>query len=391
MIFVAGAVFILLFPLSDQGSVALVLGIAFLIVVSCLLRRRFPAVNGKDGLFLAYAGFALLPLVSDPSQTPYFVGIVVYPWLISFVFQNIRYDERRVQLYLYALMAVSILLGAFMVFQVAPLQFDFSLTHLVSLDRGQGFFFRDEDRVGPNTVAYVSAAAIVFVLTYLKFSRDHTSFLLYGILMIPTLFLVVSGGRNAWVGTTVCFIAFLLYRSGIRSQNLVRAFQATLIIAAVAVTAYLTSVAVSAFHGDTFANRLRGLADLGSDETTQVRLLYWADAITLSLRAPWGVGFNEYFSRYDRSPHNELLGQMLGAGWLGAVVYFVLLAFLWHRVLRMDRTNRMSNQIRFACLCLLVVATLAMVTENISRSTINSFSTVFWISMGMAFGIQNQR
>lgn len=390
MIYWLGLAFVLFFAFNQVAAFALISAIAFVIICGNLLNRRAPTVNVKDLLFLCYAPLAFIPVLDDIHEGIFWIRIVVYPWLITFVFQNISYTEKRLSVYLYAAMVVSLAVAGVMLFQVEPGQFDVSLQRLVTLDRNVGYYYMGEDRIGPNTAAFMSAAAIIVVLTSLRFARSNV-LPRYALLIIPLVFLIVSGGRNAWVSTGFCILLYAVYH-GARIMGRHRQVIHVALLAVVALTIVpAIAESISHYHADSWSRRLAGLLNPTEDHNFEVRLIYWGRALSMIADRPLGWGFNAYVSRYDRSPHNELLGQLIGAGWLATVVYVILIAYLWWHVWKgLDSTHPLSDRIRFACLCVLTVTTLAMLTEHISRSTMNTYAPIFWMIIGMSFGIRRQ-
>jgi hypothetical protein len=378
--------FIAVFPYSQSlGPALMALALAIVLATAAAGRRRL-VLSTKDLLFAAYALAAAVMAARSPAELRFYVQLVLFPWVTSLVFQNVRLSERRVDLFLSCMIVTCLIVTGYMLFQVSPGQFDFSLAHLLTLDRNIGFYFLSPERIGPNMAAAMSSAAIVLALSKVGFSPKPGGWL-FASLAISTLFLIVAGARVWWVGTAICILMFFFFRGGPSTAGGrlpgLRMVILLFVVGAVGISAVRS---IAATQGEVLQSRMEGVTNPVDDHNLKARLIHWARAIRMIEQRPAGWGFNAYFSRYRYTPHNELLGQAVSIGVLGAVLYFILLGYVWLLVLRMPRESLVASRVRFAALSLLITYTLAMATEHVSRGTATTVTPIFWALIGMSVG-----
>jgi len=388
MLFWLGLTFMAAFPLSPLLGAGLVgIGLAVLPWTNALSGRGL-LVNGKDLAFLAYilVGVGVTVVHTGTRDLGFAVRLLAYPWAVSFLFQNLWMNERRVDLLLKCVMAVALIVAAVMLFQVAPGSFDFSPVRLFTLDRQQGFYFLSDTPFGPNTVAYLAAAGIAASVGLFKGGRATPPVVVGGGVLL--VFLVVSGGRMAWAAVLTVLLVATLFdgrgRPALRFRRLAAGLLAISLV--VAIGWWASSRILAGEAGAGFEQRLAGIANPTEDRSFAARATYWAAAVEMFLDNPMGHGVNAYNDRFGRTPHNEVLGQLVATGWHGTLIYFGLLgvtAFLVLRAWRQGVSSAHSSVRSAAVYCGLIVA-LAMLTEHVSRAGINGLYMIFWILVGAA-------
>jgi len=388
MLFWLGVVFLGLFPLSPMFGAALVgVGLAVLPWTNALSGRGV-LVNGKDLVFLAYIFVALFVTVvhAGTRDLAFAVRLVGYPWAVSFLFQNLWMTERRVNVLLKGVMAVALIVTAVMLFQVAPGSFSVSPVRLFTLDRQQGFYFLSDTTSGPNTVAYLAAAGLAAGVGLFKGGRATSPVVIAGGVLL--VFLVVSGGRMAWAAVGTVLLVATVFDGRGRPVLRFRRFAAGLVAMSlvVAIGWWASSRILAGEAGAGFEQRLAGIANPTEDQSFAVRATYWAAAVEMFLENPMGHGVNAYNDRFGRTPHNEVLGQLVATGWHGTLIYLGMLgvtAFLLLLAWRQGVSGAQASVRSAAVYCGLIVA-LAMFTEHVSRAGINGLYMIFWILVGAA-------
>jgi O-antigen ligase len=386
MLFWLGLVFVAAFPVNPTlGAAIVAVGLAVLPWTNALSGRGV-LVNGKDIAFLAHilVGVIVTVVNAGTSDLVFAVRLVAYPWAVSFFFQNLRMTDGRAGVLLKCVIAVALLVGAVMLFQVAPGNFDFSPLRLFTLDRQEGFYFLSDTTSGPNTVAYLAAAGMAAAIGLVKGGRATPPVLIAGGALL--MFLVVSGGRMAWAAVlTVLFVATVFDGRGrltLRFRRLTAGLVA--ISAVVAIGWWASSRILAGEAGAGFEERLEGIANPTQDRSFAVRASYWAAAVEMFLDNPAGHGVNAYFERFGRTAHNEVLGQLVATGWAGTLIYLSLLsitAFLVLRAWRQGMSSAHSSVRSAAVYCGLIVA-LSMLTEHVSRAGSSGLYMIFWILVG---------
>lgn len=390
MLFILAMLFVLVYTTNQ------IVGFGLAAVLTCLapldrgLSGAWVRFNRKDVLYAAYAVVAIVPTLrfGDAYEATFYLRIVVYPWLVSFVFQNVNLSYARLKIWSLLVLLVAFATVALMLFQEAPGQFSISLDRLLTLDRSRGFYYRGDERIGPNAAAAMCSAAIAVGLALHKFRRIGV---LAGAALLAVFvpLLMIAGGRNAWLS-----VILLLGLYGVTGfgQSVARGMSQR--ITTVAIVGFVGLLAVVMYegllsaHGSAFQERVAGIANPLEDLSVRQRFYYWAVAVAMIQNQPWGLGFNAYYALYERTPHNEILGQWIGAGWIGAVFYLVLVGYLFVRsfaIVRRGLRNTDEGFSHYLLLSLLTVAGLAMLTEHISRGGMNTFYPLVWMAVGFSY------
>jgi hypothetical protein len=304
---------------------------------------------------------------------------------VSIIFQNLRMTWIDRKVWLVLVLAIVYMAVSWMLFQVSPGQFDFSLNRLLTLDRTRGFYWLGEERTGPNKAAMLCVAGIAFTLASLKFRVLKTP--AAGLIVSSlTVLLIVAGGRIATVSAAGLVLLYGLVSTG--GNRLRHTLIAASLLALFAGAAFGMYTVLSGTQAEIVAERVEGISDPLQDRSLLARFNDWARATDMVRAAPGGLGFNAYYELYNRTPHNELLGQLIGGGWAGALAYFGLMGYLaWrsgvHVFRRMD--GSVKSQDHYLAFSLLCVTWLAMLTEHISRGGMSSFYPLLWMAVGLTY------
>jgi hypothetical protein len=390
------AVFIVALPMHPAaGLVVVTVATAFLIIEHL---RDAPSVNGvlPFTLMLAMiaAGAFAVRGLADGSEMSHLIRILVVPSLAFFVFANHRISSFSGHVYLDLMIGLALLLSYAMLFERDPGQYDVSIERLLTLDRDAGFFLFGSERLGPNAVSVLAAFGAAVALARLKFAVGLP---LMAVMAIGPLAaaVLVAGGRSAMIG--LLFLALLFMVSPDASG---RRLGLGPLVASVALLLFLglggawLGRALAARHGDAMELRLVALANPAEDHNVQVRLRLWISAVAMVRERPAGSGFSAFFDRHGKSPHNELLGQAVTIGVVGASLGTFIFIFVgWQLTLgRLSAVRRRRESViaansewRFAALAVAAVLSLASVTENISRAGMSTYYPLAWAVFGMAF------
>jgi len=389
MLFLLAIVFVLCYTIHQAVGIAVVCLTTALAVLWRTWHGAGVRVNRKDAVYAAYAAAALAPTIRHGGmyETAFYCGIVLYPWLVSFLFQNMTIDWPRVTGWSLLTTAIACGTVAVLLFQVAPGQFDISLERLVTLDRNRGFVYRG-DRTGPNKAASMALAGFAVILALLKFRRLP---FMVGVPVLATLsvLLMIAGGRIASLSASVLILIYgvTAFQGGLRQRGRQLAGAAALMIV-LAPGAVLTYRTLNATHGERFQERVEGVTNPLEDRSLLVRLEDWSRAAEMIRGDPWGLGFNAYYASYGRTPHNELLGQWIGGGWVGAALYVCLIVYLVIRswsVVMYRLTCTTEGFTHYVLLSLLSAACLVMLTEHITRGGLSTFYPIVWMAVGLSY------
>lgn len=341
----------------------------------------------KDWIYLIYLSFSALPLINYPEHLQYYVRIVIYPFLIMLCFQNINIKLDHLSKRIALIFVVSTVIFAFMFFQYAPGKFDFSLQYILTVDRNAGFFFMSEDRIGPTACAYMLTIPIIILLSNLIFYKSASKYnLLIIILLSP--FIIIVGGRNAWVGIFCLLILYLYYMY--RKSKKIKFFKIIVITLLIIIVTTSVYFLFEPIFSDQFYNRLKAFTNPIQDQNLLVRFVYWADAIELVSRNYIGYGFNYFFINYGGTPHNEILGQMVGGGLLGTLFFVLYMSIVFRDLFKKfieQNKNKFVNHFNYMAFSIFIICFIAMLTDNITRSTNTTFYSIFCIFIGIFYYI----
>ncbi|HET7459859.1 MAG TPA: O-antigen ligase family protein, partial [Longimicrobium sp.] len=376
--------FLVSFPLNLLGAVALIALLAYLITASRLLSRRPLVLNAKDALFLVYAVCATAATLVGDRELMFVVRLVVFPWLVSFVFQNVPLTRRQLTLATDAMLLVATVIGAAMLFQDASGNFHFTLQQLLAVQESRRVFYFSSAQMGINGAAFLLAAAFLIALAQIKFAWGSAAL---RVALLPVLFtlLIFAGARSVWLGAGAGLVLFLFFGRALpRWRSPVPTLSRVLVAVGIVVAAVLSFRALISDSGIGFLTRMEGFTNPLDDATLLVRLRYWQLAVDMIHQHPLGAGFNAYYAKYGRTPHNEVLGQLIGAGWLGAAVYFAVFGYLCWRAVKLLRSRSGAEAfVPYLAVSLLALMAFGMATENITRVTLGTLAPLFWAVMGM--------
>lgn len=390
MLFYAAVAYVVLYTVHQVLGFTIAVGLVVATVTLSLLRPRLLTWTSKDSLYALYAAIAVVPSLRffDPYSFTFFLRVVLYPWAVSFVFQNVVWSWPRLRLWVGVTLSVCFVTVAVMLFQEAPGSFEVSLDRLLTLDRTRGFYYRGDERIGPNAAAAMSVMGLALTLAVLRFRRAP---LVVALPLIGCfgLMLGVSGGRIATVGF-LALVAQFVVTGVIREEGprLRHVGQTVVLVALLGVGGGALYNTLSATQGERFESRVEGVANPLEDHNLIVRLTDWARAVDMIRSAPNGLGYNAYFESYDRTPHNELLGQWIGGGWAGAFLYLILMGAITARLVRLvlfARPPPLEAFCHYLALSALGLTWLAMITEHISRGGMNTFYPIVWMIVGLSY------
>jgi O-antigen ligase len=314
--------------------------------------------------------------------------IAVYPWMITFALQNIRYNKDALVRVLYCLFIASSVIITIMYFQERFGVFNFSVEYAISKDRTSGFFFMDEGiTVGPTTIASMILLCILILNQLLRFSTKHFKLIL-PLLIIYFLLLVMSGGRMAIIAT---FSALAFNLSLIKKNIFMKYFVVAsgLILFLCLIYFFFIFQKNLAILPDSFFDRMSlSLTNL-HDKSVTTRIFLWGDALGMFLDNWWGYGYDYFSNRFVRSTHNELLGQIVGIGFIGTLFYLLIYIYFFKRNIEM--LNMFQKEVIFfpiLTISLLISLFFIGMSENYSYSSNNILYPLVWVILGVSNGLK---
>jgi len=344
----------------------------------------------SDIFFLLYVMFAFAPaaVVDRDISIPLALKIAVYPWMITFAFQNIRYNKDTLVRVLYCLFIASSVIIIIMYFQERFGVFNFSLEYAISKNRSYGFFFMDEYRtVGPTTVSSMILMCILILIQLLRVSIRYV-YLILPLLIIYLFLLVIAGGRIAIIATIIA-LAFNL--SVMKKKIFMKYFVGAsgLVLFSCIIYFFVIFHRNLAILPDAFFERMSLSLTALYDESLGIRIFLWENALGLFLDNWWGYGYDYFSNRFFWSTHNELLGQIVGIGFIGTLFYLLIYIYFFKRNIEM--LKMVKKEVLFLpilAVSLLISLFFIGMSENYSYSSNNILYPLIWVVFGISNGLK---
>jgi len=270
-------------------------------------------------LIVAACGFFASAVAPDVHASTVFTAVSLYLYLAAFVFAAFaaKSPVSHTTLILNAwsvaaiVAATAALVGYFDLLPGASALF-------TKFGRAAGTF-KDPNVFGPFLVA-----PILYML-HLMATRPLTRAVLPMIAAgILALALLLSFSRGAWVNLSVAVIVFGVLAFALSASLGKRARIGALMMAGLALIA---GVVVVAIQFDATADLLSERAKLTQsyDQGPEGRFGGQAKAVDLIVQNPIGLGGQAFAgTHHHEEPHNVFLNMFLNAGWLGGILYIVL-------------------------------------------------------------------
>ena len=375
-----------LYWISPTLSLILTSFLAFF-VLSNAFRKGTVAFYTKDRIYLIYLVLAFFSGIPNIEAISSFIRFALYPFLIMIIFQNLTIKTKYYNIIILILAIILVFIAGLMFFQTGPFRFDFSIHYILKVDRNKGFYFMtDLGRVGPTKLAYILATIFILVLSRIKYISKH-KIKVYSSIILLIPFILIVAGRNSWIGLFL-FILIYAYRDYEAERNFQKYFIFFALIGIIIVGYLFLEPIIS---GNTY-NRLSLLFEPFGDNSFLTRLYLWNTALDIIAINPIGVGYNYFVTLYMISPHNELLAQLMGAGWLGAF-FFILFYFVVFLDIKKELKVNYSpihNYINFVAFSLLVINIIAMMTDNITLSSETTTYPVLMVVIGLSYSLKNK-
>ena len=393
MIFVLSIVLVVTYWINvDYGFFLSTLILLLSLGRNIFIRKKY-YFNFKDILFVIYAVIALMPIVSYRLDINVFFRIIIYPWLLTLIFQNIDYNTKRLKILYASIIVVAIILSSIMFFQASPGTFKFNLDYILTKEREFGFYFLNGNvKLGPTTIASVILVTISGLMFFRKFSTNwKTSLLLFLSILFFLMLLIISGGRNALL--TFLIILTIYYFLNIKQKSRSVFIQLLSFSLILGFLFFIFNIAIL-FQNNDFVARLYGLINPTSDSSIMTRMYLWGSALLLIGTNPGGLGFSYFFDKYGLTTHNEFLAQLVATGIIGAIVYYILLFYIGKNMFVSLKNNiKNKNVLAYASyfsFTIFTIALFSMFTENISYSSQNILYPILWITVGVFFGVKRK-
>jgi hypothetical protein len=308
---------------------------------------------------------------------------VFYPLAVLLAFRRAPTGRQWMGVLVSAMAVSAALMAGLMYFQVGYREFDFSLQYLLSKERWPGHYFMNPlVRVGPTTASSCIGLTVVVLATALVSGNRRNTGLLAAGIVVGLVFMALSGGRGAMVAGVLTVALVVSRRSG---HGLTRSSAGLLaggLLAAVAL-GFVTSLLVM-YLPTSQLERLDIFVSGRAGDSLAGRFWLWEQAVHAAQSGPLGRGFDYFHDTYGRTTHNELLGQMVAAGWAAAAAYVVLLVIVCLRGWRLLLVAGARGQWAVSAACssaFFLVTLLSMETH--SKSSANITYPLLWACIGV--------
>jgi len=390
---------VLLFVLSYWINALWSVFICFILIALTLLniftnQSKNLHFSGIDVLLFAYLLFALIPTVLHGRYEPYF-KVVLYPCTVFFIFSNIDFNHKILIRIVYATLISTSAIVIVMYFQDHYGSFNFSMEHILTQKRGnRGFWFISSDsKVGPTTIASIIVVTGLLFYSLLLRSMKFAFMKAIG-LVLSIFFLIMVSGRTAYVAFAIAIFTMHIFSPlEKKSTKTIRAILfLSFSIGSLGLANYLLTHVFSSGE----LRRLSFFTDLFttgsfSDVSMWTRIFLWTAAMKMASRSFFGYGYDSFGDNFNLSTHNEILGQLIGGGWIATCCFLAIYVYMWFLALKLRKLgiSETGYVITFV-LALIVVAFVIGLTENYSKSSSNILHPLFWFYFGTLVAIDRK-
>lgn len=337
-------------------------------------------IGWHDAALFGIALAALPAHLDDSGGLLMLAQVVLFGWALSLAAANATFTPRVATAFVWCALASSCGLAALMLFQVAPGQFSFSPTAILSRDRNEGWYVLGDVAAGAPTIASILGVAIVSCLSLIGAGRRTVPL----IALLVSLYgaLVLSCGRAAIVASAGILMIYLMSHRG-RSVA-VRA-RTWILVAGVPLAGLMPFLRyLKGYQTEGFSRRLESLARLEIDNSVEGRLEFWRYGLDLAASDPRGWGYGYFRELEGYTLHNEYLAQFVGGGWIAGGLFCVLIAGLLFRAARLLwRWDAERFPHRFFAGGVLLLGAGVGMSENFSLSSAGMFYPFMWIAVGL--------
>jgi O-antigen ligase len=265
-------------------------------------------------IFLIYVLFtAPVSLILDPVDIS---GRVVVTPIVAFTaFAYIRPTREEIGRIIMLLAVACAVVSILMYVQTGPYQVNLNLASVLIRYRGDGYWLLGSFYPGASLIGGPGAIAVVGAFYGgLKCEQRLTRLFFFALVSIATLILILSVSRGALVASFAGVFLLAVFNLPVRR---IIAFG----LISVVLVALFVGTAIDYIPN---ASNRYGSMFSSSDRSMSGRYEFWASYAKIALHHPWGSGFN-YRDQY--TAHNEIIGQWVASGILGAIAYLFLIGY----------------------------------------------------------------
>jgi O-antigen ligase len=325
------------------------------------------------------AGFLAATLSRDVAASTLFTVISMYLYVASFVIATFvaRQPEHHTQLILSGWMTAGVMAATFGLvgyFKLVPGAFEL----FTKFERAAGTF-KDPNVFGPFLVAPFLYA--LHVVLHRSWIRGAFPLVAAGVLALAVL---LSFSRGAWINLVLALGVYGILAYVTASSTYQREKIITIVCAGISMVALVT---IAAVQNDEIANVLSDRASLTQsyDVGAEGRFGGQQKAIQLILENPLGIGAGQFTSvHHHEEVHNVFLSVFLNNGWLGGLMYALMVGLTFFIGLQHLTRNTQARP-------LFLVAYAAFVATALEGVVIDSDHwRSFYILMALIWGLASR-
>lgn len=362
------------------------LTIAMAIIDLVLNQKRFRRINFHGKLFLTWVVLAGLSLWQAPKLAECFYNYrVIFAQYVGLYFMAYFYidDVRKFKRVLYALLASSIAVSAYGIYQymqgVAVLTQESKWVDIAQFPQLKDRVFSTLDN--PNLLATFLLMMICMV-TGLLLDRpkdNKNKWFLYLVAAVNLLCLLFTFSRGAWLTLLLimCILGVLIN------------------VRIIYILAVIIALSLLGMH-EVIIGRIMSIFNQ-TDTSAALRWAYWDSTIQMIEWNPWGIGWSAYrfvYPEYDyfiNNPsitiyhaHNMYLNMIAEIGIIGGAVYISLFIYAFiglYRIYKFTAHNK-------GCILAIISGIVAVMLMGITDYPLFNIqlSCVFWLVIGSVFG-----
>ncbi len=332
-------------------------------------------ILNKDFLFF---GLFIFGIIGNAGNLSIVLNKIIYPWLITFIFQNISYSKKHFsRLFLVFGVAVTYQVFKMTMFDISG-HLNLDLMRLLKFSHTEFYLNKGEIIT---TTYYGTYVALLFFILFISFRFSYRfTYLRLSLFIIVVVLNIIAVKRAYWLAIIIASL-YIMFNN---SKNNRVYLKYLMIIFIIIVTAIIVAPYLKLLNMDELVYRLDSFINADkADESMANRYFRWGLAIGLFIHHPFGVGYTFFFETYHvGTTHNEYLANGLGYGIAGLIFYLLILVSYFKLIIKGLSINNQGYYIKLLGLSILIFIFIIGFTENFSYSNL-SFNLYVWVILGL--------
>ena len=379
--FMLGLIFLFTYYFNIKYSLIFIPICLFITIISQIQSHQKFVINNKDRICLLLFFLVLFNVVSGTEKIFNLVIIIIYPWMISLFFQNIKFNEQNLLRCINCIGMSALILGTLLFFNPGDVgSWDFSLEYILSRNRQGSMSLHDSSiLIGPTQLSSLFGLAYLIVIYSFKLSKN---FIIIKSIMFAyiVLIVIVLSSRTTWAALVL--LTLLIVFKNISLKQITIAI--LLCISSVVIIMNIDYVlpGFNKYQLDILSERMAFITSPEERVHLGSRLIRWNLALDLAQNNYFGRGYS-YFDSVTKggTPHNEILGQLVGVGYLGLFLVLCIYGIIYTQFKLLF--NHLKKETIYLIKLIFIYIFIISLFENYSYAMYNKLYPLIWIVFGM--------